>query len=67
MFKKLAGVNDHRLICVTANTLIYAKAKALFLMSLPVTIRQDRNGPAKSVAVGHAAKQMLGRTPGNIS
>ncbi|TOM54691.1 rod shape-determining protein, partial [Vibrio parahaemolyticus] len=33
-----------------------------------VAIRQDRSGSPKSVAaVGGEAKQMLGRTPGNIS
>nr|VXZ91595.1 Rod shape-determining protein MreB [Klebsiella pneumoniae] len=33
-----------------------------------VAIRQDRAGSPKSVAaVGHEAKQMLGRTPGNIA
>lgn len=33
-----------------------------------VAIRQDRAGSPKSVAaVGHDAKQMLGRTPGNIA
>lgn len=33
-----------------------------------VVIRQDRAGSPKSVAaVGHDAKQMLGRTPGNIA
>lgn len=33
-----------------------------------MAIRQDRAGSPKSVAaVGHDAKQMLGRTPGNIS
>lgn len=33
-----------------------------------MAIRQDRAGSPKSVAaVGHDAKQMLGRTPGNIA
>ncbi|PCK15276.1 rod shape-determining protein, partial [Bacillus pumilus] len=52
----------------TANTLIYVKDQGIVLNEPSVVaIRQER-GNAKSVAaVGHAAKQMLGRTPGNIS
>ncbi|MGL5451070.1 MAG: rod shape-determining protein, partial [Aeromonas sp.] len=51
-----------------ANTLIYVKDQGIVLNEPSVVaIRQER-GNAKSVAaVGHAAKQMLGRTPGNIS
>lgn len=61
--------NDLSIDLGTANTLIYVKGQGIVLDEPSVVaIRQDRTGSAKSVAaVGHAAKQMLGRTPGNIS
>ena len=71
MFKKLRGMfsNDLSIDLGTANTLIYVKGQGIVLDEPSVVaIRQDRTGTAKSVAaVGHEAKQMLGRTPGNIS
>ncbi len=71
MFKKLRGVfsNDLSIDLGTANTLIYVKDEGIVLDEPSVVaIRQERGGSAKSVAaVGHAAKQMLGRTPGNIA
>lgn len=70
MFKKLRGLfsNDLSIDLGTANTLIYVKDKGIVLNEPSVVaIRQDRAGGNKSVAaVGHAAKLMLGRTPGNI-
>ena len=71
MFKKLRGLfsNDLSIDLGTANTLIYVKGKGIVLNEPSVVaIRQERGGTAKSVAaVGHAAKMMLGRTPGNIA
>lgn len=71
MFKKLRGLfsNDLSIDLGTANTLIYVKGKGIVLNEPSVVaIRQERGGAAKSVAaVGHAAKMMLGRTPGNIA
>lgn len=70
MLKKLRGVfsNDLSIDLGTANTLIYVKEQGIVLNEPSVVaIRKDRAGTARSVAsVGHAAKQMLGRTPGNI-
>jgi rod shape-determining protein MreB len=70
MFKKLRGMfsNDLSIDLGTANTLIYVKEQGIVLDEPSVVaIRQDRTGGSKSVAaVGSAAKQMLGRTPGNI-
>jgi len=70
MFKKLRGIfsNDLSIDLGTANTIIYVKDKGIVLDEPSVVaIRQDRTGGVKSVAaVGHAAKKMLGRTPGNI-
>ena len=71
MFKNLRGLfsNDLSIDLGTANTLIYVKGKGIVLNEPSVVaIRQERGGNAKSVAaVGHAAKLMLGRTPGNIA
>lgn len=54
----------------TANTLIYARGQGIVLNEPSVVaIRQDRgsNGAKSIAAVGHEAKMMLGRTPGNIT
>ncbi len=70
MLKKLRGVfsNDLSIDLGTANTLIYVKDQGIVLNEPSVVaIRQERAGGQKTVAaVGSAAKQMLGRTPGNI-
>ena len=52
----------------TANTLVYSKGKGV-VCSEPsvVAVTRDSGGRAARVrAVGHEAKEMLGRTPGNI-
>ena len=54
----------------TANTLIYVRGKGIVLDEPSVVaIRQEGgpNGKKTIQAVGLAAKQMLGRTPGNIN
>jgi rod shape-determining protein MreB and related proteins len=54
----------------TANTLIYVRGKGIVLDEPSVVaIRQEGgpNGKKTIQAVGLAAKQMLGRTPGNIT
>ena len=66
----IAGMFSHDLAIDlgTANTLVYSKGKGV-VCSEPsvVAITTEKNGPAQRVrAVGHAAKEMLGRTPGNI-
>lgn len=52
----------------TANTLIYVRGKGIVLDEPSVVaIRHDGGQDRKVIqAVGHAAKQMLGRVPGNI-
>jgi rod shape-determining protein MreB len=53
----------------TANTLVYSAGKGL-VCSEPsvVAVVNDRSGRGQRVlAVGHQAKEMLGRTPGSIS
>jgi rod shape-determining protein MreB len=51
----------------TANTLVYVKGKGI-LFSEPsmVAIQRDSKGNKSVLAVGREAKEMLGRTPGNI-
>ncbi|QJC35105.1 MreB/Mrl family cell shape determining protein [Enterobacteriaceae endosymbiont of Donacia proxima] len=71
MLKKIRGMfsNDLSIDLGTANTLIYVKGKGIVLNEPSVVaIRQDKAGFPKNVAaVGYNAKQMLGRTPGNIT
>ncbi len=70
MFNKIRGIfsNDLSIDLGTANTLIYVKNKGIVLNEPSVVaIRKDRIGSSNTVAaVGYQAKQMLGRTPGNI-
>lgn len=48
----------------TANTLVYLKGKGIILVEPSVVAIQNDTG--KVLAVGEEAKQMIGRTPGNI-
>ena len=59
--------NDLAIDLGTANTLVYAKGKGI-VVSEPsvVAVVKDGRGPDKVRAVGRDAKEMLGRTPGNI-
>lgn len=52
----------------TANTLVYAKGRGIILNepSVVAVNINARPGAQKVLAVGHEAKAMLGRTPGNI-
>ena len=51
----------------TANTLIYVKGKGIVLTEPSVVaVKKDANGQKKVLAVGRQAKEMLGRTPGEI-
>ncbi|GAB4170803.1 MAG: rod shape-determining protein [Wenzhouxiangellaceae bacterium] len=71
MFKRLRGLfsNDLSIDLGTANTLIFVRGQGIVLNEPSVVaVRMDRGpGGRQSVAsVGLEAKQMLGRTPGNI-
>lgn len=62
--------NDLAIDLGTANTLIYMRGKGIVLNEPSVVaIRQEDgpNGKTTIHAVGHTAKQMLGRVPGNIN
>jgi rod shape-determining protein MreB len=59
--------NDLAIDLGTANTLVYAKGRGI-VVSEPsvVAVTKDGRGPDRVRAVGREAKEMLGRTPGNI-
>ena len=59
--------NDLAIDLGTANTVVYAKGKGI-VVSEPsvVAVVRDTRGVDKVRAVGKEAKEMLGRTPGNI-
>ena len=68
MFKNLFGffTNDLSIDLGTANTLIYARDQGIVLDEPSVVAIRMHNGQKSIEAVGHEAKRMLGRTPGNI-
>ncbi len=71
MFKRIRGLfsNDLSIDLGTANTLIYIPGQGIVLNEPSVVaIKEDKVRGTKSIAaVGAEAKQMLGRTPGNIT
>ncbi len=66
MFGKLLGLfsNDIGIDLGTANTLIYVRDKGVVLREPSVVAVEISTN--RVIAVGNAAKQMLGRTPGGI-
>src|SRR5580700_5566674 len=50
----------------TANTLVYVKGRGIVLNEPSVVAIAQVKGRKQVLAVGEEAKQMLGRTPGNI-
>ena len=59
--------NDLAIDLGTANTVLYVKGKGIVLREPSVVaVRQDGR-MSKVLAVGHEAKMMLGKTPGNIT
>ncbi|MGA1375509.1 MAG: rod shape-determining protein [Steroidobacteraceae bacterium] len=71
MFKRLRGYfsSDISIDLGTANTLIYVRDRGIVLNEPSVVAVQDdfSRGGKVIVAVGAEAKNMLGRTPGNIT
>ena len=71
MLKRFRGYfsNDLSIDLGTANTLIYLRGRGIVLNEPSVVaIREETGRGGRSVqAVGAAAKNMLGRTPGNIT
>jgi rod shape-determining protein MreB len=59
--------NDLAIDLGTANTLVYVKGRGIVLSEPSVVaVSRDSRGPDRVRAVGKAAKEMLGRTPGHI-
>jgi rod shape-determining protein MreB len=69
MFSRLLGFMsaDMAIDLGTANTLVYVKGRGIVLAEPSVVAMADVKGKRQVLAVGEEAKQMLGRTPGNIS
>ena len=69
MFSKLFGVlsADMAIDLGTANTLVYVKGRGIVLNEPSVVAIAESRGKKQVLAVGEEAKQMLGRTPGNIT
>jgi rod shape-determining protein MreB len=68
MFSKMLGwlSADMAIDLGTANTLVYVKGKGVVLNEPSVVAIAQVRGKNTVLAVGDEAKQMLGRTPGNI-
>ncbi len=59
--------NDLAIDLGTANTCVYVKGQGIVLREPSVVaVKKDARGNTVVLAVGHDAKRMLGRTPGNI-
>ncbi|MDD3591851.1 MAG: rod shape-determining protein [Sulfurovum sp.] len=69
MFKKLLGLfsNDLAIDLGTANTLVLVKGQGIAINEPSVVaIQYDKHGQERILAVGQEAKEMVGKTPGNI-
>jgi rod shape-determining protein MreB len=69
MFGRILGLisSDMAIDLGTANTLVYVKGKGVVLNEPSVVAIAEYRGKKHVLAVGNEAKNMLGRTPGNIS
>ena len=68
MLSKLLGLfsTDIAIDLGTANTLVYVRGRGITLNEPSVVAIQEERGKRQVLAVGNDAKQMLGKTPGNI-
>ncbi|MEA3523750.1 MAG: rod shape-determining protein [Campylobacterota bacterium] len=69
IFNKIIGLfsNDLSIDLGTANTLVIAKGHGIIINEPSVVaVRTERYGQQRVLAVGHEAKEMVGKTPGNI-
>lgn len=69
MFKNFLGAfsNDLAIDLGTANTLVLIKGQGISINEPSVVaIQVDKNGSERILAVGQEAKNMVGKTPGNI-
>lgn len=68
-FKKLFAMFSSSDIAIdlgTANTLVYVRGRGVVLSEPSVVAIADIRGKKQVIAVGNEAKQMLGKTPGQI-
>lgn len=68
MFNKILSMmsSDMAIDLGTANTLVYVKGRGIVLNEPSVVAIANIKGKRQVLAVGAEAKQMVGRTPGNI-
>ncbi|MFT7859427.1 MAG: rod shape-determining protein [Sulfurimonas sp.] len=69
IFNKLIGLfsNDLSIDLGTANTIVIAKGRGIIINEPSVVaVKTEKFGQSKVLAVGHEAKEMVGKTPGNI-
>ena len=69
ILNKLIGLfsNDLSIDLGTANTIVIAKGKGIIINEPSVVaVKQEKYGQQRVLAVGHEAKEMVGKTPGNI-
>ncbi len=67
-FKKLLNLfsSDMAIDLGTANTLVYVRGEGVVLSEPSVVAIAENRGKKQVIAVGNEAKQMLGKTPGQI-
>lgn len=69
IFNKLIGLfsNDLSIDLGTANTIVIAKGRGIIINEPSVVaVKTGKFGQQRVLAVGHEAKDMVGKTPGNI-
>jgi rod shape-determining protein MreB len=69
IFNKLVGLfsNDLSIDLGTANTIVIAKGRGIIINEPSVVaVKTEKHGQTRVLAVGHEAKAMVGKTPGNI-
>ncbi len=69
IFNKLIGLfsNDLSIDLGTANTIVIAKGRGIIINEPSVVaVKTGKFGQQRVLAVGHEAKEMVGKTPGNI-
>jgi len=69
IFNKIIGLfsNDLSIDLGTANTIVIAKGRGIIINEPSVVaVKTEKFGHSRVLAVGHEAKEMVGKTPGNI-
>ncbi|NPA81776.1 MAG: rod shape-determining protein, partial [Epsilonproteobacteria bacterium] len=69
LLDQIAGFfsNDMSIDLGTANTIVLVKGKGIVINEPSVVaVMKNKYGKQKILAVGHEAKEMVGKTPGNI-